>query len=214
MPHSRNYEALYKLARALHQLDKGLVMERVLNAIASMLDLKRGCLMLLRDDNTIDAITPLEMNSRYPSIPYSAWETLLARGLIGFVLHSQRTIVLRNVATDARWINLPELPHSGSAVGIPLRQTESILGVMLFMHPLADYFDAERVSLLEEIADLAAVALKNALAFQAVDAAATKSEPLGNHPTEESPKADSPLSKDSSRGEPIEGGESQTVQLA
>jgi GAF domain-containing protein len=211
MPHSRNYEALYKLARALHQLDKGLVMERVLNAIASMLDLKRGCLLVLRDDSAIDIITPLEMNSRQPSIPYHVWETLLSRGLIGFVLHSQRTIVLRNVAADARWINLPQLPQNGSAVGIPLHKNGVVLGVMLLLHPLVDYFDAERVSLLEEIAELAAAALGNALAFQAID---TQPEPSTNHPTEESPKADPPLAKDGSSGEPIEDGESQTAKLA
>ncbi len=213
MPHSRNYEALYKLARALHQLDKGLVMERVLNAIASMLDLKRGCLLVLRDDSTIDALTPLEMNSRQPSIPYHVWETLLSRGLIGFVLHSQRTIVLRNVAADARWINLPELPQNGSAVGIPLHKNGVVFGVMLLLHPLVDYFDAERVSLLEEIAELAAAALGNALAFQVMDVGGDKTEVLDKHPTEESHQtevhADSP-----SLDHTMRDGESHTAKLA
>src|SRR5690606_10012469 len=69
------------------------------------------------------------------------WKTLLDRGLVGFVYHAQRIVHIRNVETDPRWQGVPNLPQSGSAIGLPLYRDRMMIGVMMFLHPEVDFFD-------------------------------------------------------------------------
>lgn len=96
------------------------------------------------------------------------WDILIRRGIVGFVHHGQRTIAIRNLTTDPRWPKLPDLPFipgTGSAVGVPLRKNQIIFGVMLLIHPMIDFFSEEMIDLLEAIAHIASGAIGNALEY-------------------------------------------------
>ncbi|MDX1995545.1 MAG: GAF domain-containing protein [bacterium] len=165
MPPIRNYEALYKLARAMHHLDKTLMMEQIVTAAALMMGTARGCLALLRDETSIDAACAVPLGT---TMTHDEWDALLAKGALGFVIYSERTVIIRNVATDPRWVPVLNWPRTGSAIGLLLQKESKRLGVLLLAHAQVDYFDTGRVALLEEIASVASAALSNALRFEAL----------------------------------------------
>ena len=129
---------------------------------------QQGCLITFRDDYHIDRAYILGADA-LEDVGTELWNALLTRGLIGFVRHGQRTISIRNIKTDPRWPNLPEkyFPNKGSAIGLPLANAQYVFGVMLFIHPEVDFFDDDKIALLEEIGHLASAALDNALYLKA-----------------------------------------------
>jgi signal transduction protein with GAF and PtsI domain len=102
-----------------------------------------GCLMTFRDDYSIDLAYTLGADDP-ASARSELWNHLLKQGLVGFVRHSQRTVVVRNISTDPRWPQLPEapfIPRGGSAIGLPLLRAGQVFGVLMFIHPQFEYFD-------------------------------------------------------------------------
>jgi signal transduction histidine kinase len=95
----------------------------------------------------------------------SFWKRLINQGIIGFVQHGRRVVVIRNISADPRWPQLPanaRVPQTGSAIGLPIKTDEQLLGVIVLLASEVDYFDTTLVRTLEEIADIVAGALNNA----------------------------------------------------
>lgn len=164
------YEALYHLSRALHHqhMDPRRIMQTLLGRTGDMTGLTQGFLVTFTGEDVIHSAYILDSDNQLGGNKATLWENLLDRGLIGFVYHGQRTIVIRNMQTDPRWPELPEIsgfPNTGSAIGIPLRRGAHIFGVMMFIHPQVDFFTTQTVDLLEEIAALGSIAINNAWDF-------------------------------------------------
>lgn len=161
-----DFETLYQLSRKLHQHthDVPRLMEIILSSAGSMVGVEYGYLITFDEHSGIDRAFVLD-SSR--SLPTEFWEKLLARGLIGFVYHGQRTILIRDVANDPRWPRFSAVPLCGSAIGLPLSDGERIFGVMMLMHTQIDRFNEASIALLEEVASLASDALGAALAIEA-----------------------------------------------
>ncbi len=151
---SQHYEALYHLSRELHGLDPLNQMQRIVQRAAGMVSVPHGCLAVYTPDDRIDAAVALEeTDSR------AVWDPILERGLAGFAYHGQRTIIVRNLATDPRWLRSEGVPQQGSAIGIPLYQHQQPFGVLMLISDQVDDFDSRRIALLHEVAELAAIAL-------------------------------------------------------
>jgi PAS domain S-box-containing protein len=158
------YAELYQLARALHARQPNIpaMMEATLSLTASVLGCSQGCIITFGDNDAIQHTQLL--NTR--DVTDDLWETLLARGLVGFVYHGQRAIIIRDVANDPRWSNiahLSALPADGSAIGLPLLYQGDAFGVLMAVHPQVDYFNEQAVRILQEVAALTAAAIFNAL---------------------------------------------------
>lgn len=178
MANELNYELLYRISRGLH--DQNLNLNRTLQTLIAMtsdaINADHGCLMTFRDYNTVENAYIVGATSE-DNVGRELWESLLQRGLVGYVYHSDRTVVIRNIGTDPRWPQLPEnkfFPENGSAIALPLSKGSYILGTMLFIHPDIDYFTEERATLLEEIAKMASSAISNALDLNAARTSDTR----------------------------------------
>lgn len=209
----RNYEALYKLSRSLHHLDRPFIIDKVLASISALIGVARGGLILVHNGQEIAQVAALSADQH---LPREQWQTLLLRGLLGYVYHSHRTIILRNIQTDPRWLPLDGLLKSGSAIGVLLKHEAKVFGLGFFMHTQVDYFDPTRIAMLEEIAGLAAVALNNALIHEAAlppGKAHQLSAPAGNAAppaAEDAPPDDEPAGaesgpEDDPQGSPLDG---------
>lgn len=166
----RNSESMARLSQQLHyefpNLDQ--MLDATLLSVGELADAARGCAVMLADEDSIDKVFILGDDS--PEMR-EFWAQLMERGLIGFVYHSQRTIVIRNIQTDPRWPVrevIPGAPSTGSAIGLPLRKGRHVPGVLVLLHPEVDYFNRTRVEALEAMCELAATALGNALDFNAL----------------------------------------------
>ena len=150
----------------MQRMDKVSIIQAVLSGGGEILKVTEGCLVTFREDDTLDDVYVLDSQQ---SFPIEFWESLLHHGLIGYVYHGQRTITLRNVANDPRWIKVDGGHNSGSVIGVPLRDKMHVFGVMLFMHPQVDYFSIETEQLVQEIGDMASHALMNALDHEVIE---------------------------------------------
>lgn len=167
----KHYQLLYQISRALHEqhLDLNLTLQTVIARTGEAIGASHGCLMTFRDHNTVENAYIIGADSA-EGIGRELWEALLQRGLVGYVYHSDRTVMIRNISTDPRWPQLPDvdfIPETGSAIGLPLSKGSYVLGTMLFIHPQIDFFNSERVELLEEIAQMASMAISNAMDLHA-----------------------------------------------
>lgn len=160
---SQRWHLLYKIARDLYQfdpLDLGRLLQGVLERIGQNTLLRSGCIVTFEESGNVGEAFTLDIDQQGTDL----WEHLFNRGLLGFVHHSQRTIVIRNILHDPRWPKPPahiNAPASGSAIGIPVRLAEKPLGVMMFIHPEVDSFNNDVQALLEEIAELLSQAAIN-----------------------------------------------------
>lgn len=160
------YRLLYELSRTLHeqQLDSTRTLQSLLKLTGEGLGVSHGCLMSFKDSPTPEQIYVLGAASTPEVRKRELWDILLKQGLLGYVYHSDRILVLRNIEADPRWPNLADgdfFPKQGSAIGIPITFGTSIYGVMCFIHPQVDYFTQAQLGFLQEVAKVAASALHN-----------------------------------------------------
>src|SRR5688572_27994500 len=170
MNDAEQFKLLYDISRTLHQQagDLQRTLQTLMAYIADALHVKQGCLITFTDHSQIDHVYVLGVTDK-TGLEISVWETMLKRGAVGYVYHSDRAVVVRNILTDLRWTPLPELnflPKTGSALSLPLSNGNHKYGVLLLSHPEVDYFTRSRAELLEEIAGLTSIALANALELQ------------------------------------------------
>lgn len=156
-----NTEALYQLARKLHYVivDKRKILQTALTSAGEMMGVTQGCIATFQDDNHVDDAFVLDVNQDTPA---DLWETLLARGLLGFVYHSKRVIIIPNIATDARFPQIDSFPSEGSAIGLPLTDGRFVFGVIMLLHPEVGYFTDTHVQILEEVTELTSRAMSTA----------------------------------------------------
>ncbi len=161
-----HYQLLYEIAKGLQEehLEINPTLQKLLARTGEALEAPYGCLMSFTDEGQIDQIYVAGVDDTPAAHNREMWYQLLSRGLVGYVYHSDRHMVIRNISTDPRWSSFKEieqLPQSGSAVGIPLQKNKIVYAVMLFVHPEIDYFGDDALKFLQEVAELASNALSN-----------------------------------------------------
>ncbi len=162
----RNSEILSRLSQQLHRAfpNQQQMLNDTLAAVGEIAGVECGCAMMFADAQTVESVSLL---GDVGDSERELWAQLNERGLTGFVYHSQRTVVIRNIATDPRWPLHGEMgmPTAGAAIGLPLQRGRHVPGVIVLLHHEVDYFTNARVKSLETLCDLAAAALGNALDF-------------------------------------------------
>ena len=166
---SQRLESLYKIARALHDQDLNVqaILQTVLSMTGQTVRANHGSMITFDADNRIQDAYILGASGD-DEAERDLWDMLINRGLVGFVHHSRRTIVVRDITTDPRWPYLPDtplVPRTGSAVGLPLEKGGMVHGVMILVHEKVDYFDTDTVEMLEAIANISSAAISNAVEF-------------------------------------------------
>jgi signal transduction histidine kinase len=161
-----SYEWQYNVARALHhqRLHPPAILRTALSMMCETLGISFGCIVTFDEDDALHHtyLVGIELDGEAAN---GFWKRLINQGIIGFVQHGQRVVVIRNISADPRWPQLPisaRVPRTGSAIGIPIRSEEQLVGVIVLLAPQVDYFDTNLVRILEDIADIVAGALNNA----------------------------------------------------
>lgn len=75
---------------------------------------------------------------------------VLDKGLAGWVARYRQTAVIKDTATDNRWINLPDQPYTvGSALAIPFIRGRLLLGVLTLTHSEPNKFSQGMLEFVE-----------------------------------------------------------------
>lgn len=181
---SQRLDTLYRIARELHDQDLNIkaILQTVLSMTGEAIQARHGCMITFNTDDSIDEAFILG-GAENGDTERKLWNMLITRGLIGFVHHGRRTIIVRDLRTDPRWPQLPDtsyIPRTGSAIGLPLQKNNHLYGVMILVHREVDYFNREMVDMLEAVANIASSAIGNAAEFNNAHAVKERYEWLFN----------------------------------
>ncbi|MCU0480585.1 MAG: ATP-binding protein [Anaerolineae bacterium] len=152
-------EVLYQLAKQLNTETRLASLVHVaLREIGKLFDAPMSFLVLFNDKGKPTDTIGYEMTNLY-NRDAETWEVWLYSGVVGHIYHSQRTVILSNIAVDPRWGNLRQdniLPSGGSALGIPLLYQDRVIGALVCLHPNTGQFITDIIPLADEIGILLA----------------------------------------------------------
>ncbi|MBL8163876.1 MAG: GAF domain-containing protein [Anaerolineae bacterium] len=163
-------DALYAIVKTMRNQDANprTVLQTALTMTGQAIGVQHGCVVTFRKDDRVDDI--LAMKSAEPEAERKLWLRLISRGLIGFVHHSRRLIVVRDISTDPRWPRLEEndaVPQSGSAIGLPMEKNGYMYGVLVLIHPQVDHFSEEIIEWLASVVDTISAVIGSAVVLNA-----------------------------------------------
>lgn len=165
--------ALYQLISAMSaSLNYQRVLENSLDLSASALGGSSGppdrlVSAFLLYSNTGAGATELRVGSARRFTPADMRASLPGTGgLLGKTIDAGAPQVSDDVARDAELSRIVALRACKSAYCLPLRSGLDTYGVLLFAHPKADFFNAERREVLDLVGNQAAIALQNARLYR------------------------------------------------
>jgi two-component system, NtrC family, sensor histidine kinase KinB len=155
-------------------IDLHTVLERVLVVSAGSIGAERASLIVLDDrKQPIDGALLVEgkiMSNRSDQL----WATV-QNGLAGWVLKEGKSVLISDTSKDKRWLrrqdDSPEKSGSKSAVCLPLKQRDSLVGILTIVHPQPDFFTETEFDVLQGVAGLCGTAIGNARMFNSLQAA-------------------------------------------
>ena len=162
---SKMIEALYRLSKLFHSETRlEPLATLMMHEAGELLNAENALLVIFdTDGNPTDTLAwdlpPLNMAD-------DNWQLWLYSSIISLTYHTQRVVIIPNIAADPRWGNISfqtTLPQNGSALGIPCVYEGDVIGVMVFLHPQIGHFENSIIPTADEIGVLCAGHLHKAL---------------------------------------------------
>ena len=124
-----------------------------------------GSLILLDSKGAVvDSI--LARGETSPELSSELVESVLKKGLAGWVMQHRKIGLIDDTSTDDRWLILPNQPYiARSALALPIISGEMQLAILTLMHSLPGHFTQEIVELMKITANQIALVLDNAYLF-------------------------------------------------
>ncbi len=144
-------------------LELGPLLERVGQLLRRLIDYQMFTIMLL-DDKGETLITRYAWRFGYSHAPLRRIPT--TSGLVGAAVREWRTINVRDVAKDPRY--LPMNPETKSELIVPLFYKGRVIGVLDMEHTRTGFFNEEHERMLTTLGAQIAIAIENARLYQAV----------------------------------------------
>ncbi len=166
---------LLEISRELNTtLDLRTILTRVLTLGVKYVGAERASLIVIDEH-----LQPVDAAIIYGDKPHpSTFDRLgevLSSGLAGWVVRTRQVAWLPDTSTDERWLkrpdDAPEQSGPKSAICAPLLASDQLVGVLTIVHPQKNYFNDEHVELVRGVADLAALAVRNARLYASLQMA-------------------------------------------
>ncbi|HWQ13075.1 MAG TPA: GAF domain-containing protein [Roseiflexaceae bacterium] len=150
-------------------LDEHLLMESSLTALARLVGVEHGSIMLVEPEteHLVDrAVLDEKADVGYTRFP-------MGHGIVGWVAQHRKPALVPDVSKDERWV----APHdddsyhkrSGSMICVPLIAHHEVQGVLVLSHDEPDYFRDEHLRLLTASASQIAIGIHNAQIYKEVE---------------------------------------------
>jgi PAS domain S-box-containing protein len=145
-------ELLYDVSRCLNvSLNLSEVLHNSLSLITSRLGAQRGSILFtdpgLAEHNTLTI-------GGIPEAVFRPGRGIVRRSLAGWVVEHEEGTIVFDTQRDERWLAYPgEEQPVRSAICMPLKERERMIGVLTLVHPEPGYFNEEHRELLNSIAD-------------------------------------------------------------
>jgi PAS domain S-box-containing protein len=168
-------ELLLEISRELAaSLDLRSVLSRVLFLSTTNVGAERGSLIVLNESGEpVEAAIAINNKVLHPTI--NEMQAILDRGLAGWVAQHLEPALVADTSSDPRWAQRPddasERTGKKSAICAPLLAAGKLSGVLTLVHASPHFFNQEHLQLLQAIADLAGIAVRNAHLYESVQEA-------------------------------------------
>jgi sigma-B regulation protein RsbU (phosphoserine phosphatase) len=141
------------------------LLRRTIEISTELTGAELGSLILLDDEGVvIDSI--LSRGEISPELSSELIETVLEKGLAGWVKRQRKIGLINDTEKDERWLILPDQPYTArSALALPIISGKMLLGILTLIHSLPGHFKQEMVELMEITASQVALVLENANLF-------------------------------------------------
>jgi capsular exopolysaccharide synthesis family protein len=145
------YALSYELAS---QLDLNELMQRILKMTLESVGASSGSMIAVDPKGEPIEGVMIYDGRTFTSEPQQL-KDVVAKGLARWVIENRRPVVLNNTADDPRWLNRtwdedPAEPRS--AIAVPLMADDRVVGILTLVHPKANHFTRDDLSLLTAIA--------------------------------------------------------------
>jgi GAF domain-containing protein/HAMP domain-containing protein len=146
-------------------LEPSALLFHVMELISQRFDFYHAGIFLLNDART-EAV--LQAASSVPGKRMLARKHRLrvGQGIVGHAIQDGEPRVSQIVREDAAYYNNPELPETRAELALPLRTRGRIIGALDVQSELENAFTADKIALLQTLADQIALALENANLYQ------------------------------------------------
>ncbi|HZW03992.1 MAG TPA: ATP-binding protein [Anaerolineaceae bacterium] len=168
-------ELLLNISRELATtLDLHTVLSRVLYLSVEHVEAERASLVVLDEAlNPVDAAI-VAMGRLHPH-SVEQLQGIIAQGLAGWVLRNRQPAFVLDTSQDERWLlrEDDQLDRSGPkcAICVPLSAQDQLVGILTIVHPIPGYFSEDHLTLVQAIADMAGIAVRNAQLYHSMQAA-------------------------------------------
>jgi PAS domain S-box-containing protein len=162
-------------------LDLSSVLARVLSLSTTHVGAERGSLIVLNEaGQPVEAAIAINAQILHPTV--DEMQAIIDRGLAGWVANHRAPALIADTSKDPRWAQRPddatERTGSKSAICVPLLASGQLSGVLTLVHASPNFFQGEHLELLQAIADLAGIAVKNAHLYDSVQEAQRRYQEL------------------------------------
>ncbi|MEN4010822.1 MAG: ATP-binding protein [Chloroflexota bacterium] len=166
---------LLEISRELStSLELRTVLARVLLLSTVNVGAERGSLIVLSESGQpVEAALAINGQIYHPTVEHM--QSILDHGLAGWVAQRRQPALIANTAEDERWTRRPddsaERTGNKSAVCVPLFSSGQLTGVLTLVHAQTGFFSYDHLTLLQGIADMAGIAVRNAHLYRSIQEA-------------------------------------------
>ncbi len=159
-------ELLYHISHEIAAtLDLPQILQRVLSLAVDKIGATSGSIIVMNNQGE-----PIESALVYKGeiLDHSTKQLgqLIQRGLAGWVIQHQKAALVPDTSQDERWLQNDDTKKSSrtarSSLSAPFIARESLVGVITLSHATTHFFTEEHLSLVQSIANQAAIAVLNA----------------------------------------------------
>ncbi|MFO7321104.1 MAG: ATP-binding protein [Chloroflexota bacterium] len=160
-----DFELLAEVSQLLTFVDLDHVLERVIDLTARAVGASKASLFLQHEhgDDWQRLLTTRKLD---PQESRQVVQSVMDRGLAGWVMRYRQGAIVYDTEQDDRWIVFPnDTTPVRSALCLPLMQDGEVLAVITLTHPEPNHFTENHLRLLSIIANQVSVAIRNAQLF-------------------------------------------------
>ncbi len=148
-------------------LDLDQLLERAASLIQATFGYQHVGLFLL--DHRKNALSLHSKAGEFVELFASDHHLEVGRGVVGWVAENRERLLVNDVRTDPRYINLyPDTLPTGAELSVPIQAGDALTGVLDVQSPQTNAFDANDILVLETLADQLAAAIENAQLHETV----------------------------------------------
>lgn len=136
-------------------------LQTILDASVELAQAEKGSLLLLDEQRRVTH-SILTREETDPNRRQSLINTVLDRGLAGWVCRHQQVGLVLDTATDERWLTLPDQPYlAGSALAVPILKGSELLAIITLLHSQPHHFSEDIADLMQITANQVALTLES-----------------------------------------------------